>query len=276
MILKYKWCTGIWNLKTFWLTRMELSKLQTLVWPGDYHVKDHHAHKCPSIQLELFRAFGIPVRVYTHEVVTLWYRYVHPEMANLSEIVVSFTFKFLIQGSWGSLGFSQVLLPNRHLVHWNHLCRDGEQASTFPGGVTLACADSIPYWTHEHRATPRSTSCSESSGCWGLPMRNYGLGLHSSLISRWFCQMGRNQLLWCRFLVWRNCWLCFNSLFQPTFPNWSTMNLKASMKKLETSGLDLLDQMLVITHFFLIKFKISHSRNICTSLVAMSCIPPLE
>ena len=51
--------------------------MQTLVWPGDYHVKEHHAHKCPSIQLELFRAFGIPVRVYTHEVVTLWYRYVY-------------------------------------------------------------------------------------------------------------------------------------------------------------------------------------------------------
>jgi cyclin-dependent kinase 1 len=33
--------------------------------------------------------------------------------------------------------------------------------------------------------------------------------------------------------------------FKPTFPNWSTMNLKASMKKLEASGLDLLDQMLV-------------------------------
>ena len=91
----------------------------------------------------------------------------------------------------------------------------------------------------------------------------------------WF-QGDSAKLLWCRFLVWRNCWLCFNSLFQPTFPNWSTMNLKASMKKLETSGLDLLDQMLVITHFFLIKFKISHSCNICTSLVAMSRIPPLE
>ena len=40
----------------------------------------------------------------------------------------------------------------------------------------------------------------------------------------------------------------FQIYIQPTFPNWSTMNLKASMKKLEPSGLDLLDQMLVIFH----------------------------
>ena len=51
-------------------------------------------------------------------------------------------------------------------------------------------------------------------------------------------------------------WLAFfNPLLQPTFPNWSTMNLKASMKKLEPSGLDLLDQMLVIMYFFLFKFN---------------------
>ena len=32
---------------------------------------------------------------------------------------------------------------------------------------------------------------------------------------------------------------------QATFPNWQTMGLKNSMKKIEPAGLDLLDQMLV-------------------------------
>lgn len=37
-----------------------------------------------------------------------------------------------------------------------------------------------------------------------------------------------------------------NSFFsQASFPNWQTMGLKNSMKKIEPAGLDLLDQMLV-------------------------------
>ena len=108
-------------------------------------------------------------------------------MANL-KISMSLIDYLFVQGSWGSLGFSQVLLPDRHLVHWHHLCRDGEQASPFPGGATetsrLHC-----YYISLHRATRRLTSCSESSGCWELPMRTCGLGSRSSLTSRWCCQI---------------------------------------------------------------------------------------
>ena len=47
------------------------SRLQTLGWPGDSH------ERALAQISKSFRAFGIPVRVYTHEVVTLWYRYVY-------------------------------------------------------------------------------------------------------------------------------------------------------------------------------------------------------
>ena len=43
----------------------------------------------------------------------------------------------LLKGSWGTLGFSEVFLSDWHLVHWHHLCRDGQQAATFPGGVAV-------------------------------------------------------------------------------------------------------------------------------------------
>ena len=65
-----------------------------------------------------------------------------PKMANL-KISMSLIDYLFVQGSWGSLGFSQVLLPDRHLVHWHHLCRDGEQASPFPGGTIETCATLI-------------------------------------------------------------------------------------------------------------------------------------
>ena len=95
------------------------------------------------------------------------------------------------------------------------------------------------------RAIPRSTSSSGSSECWELPTRNSGQESHNFPISRFF---------WALLLILQLSWwiACnslgnhFSKLIQPTFPNWSTMNLKASMKKLEPSGLDLLDQMLVI------------------------------
>ena len=40
--------------------------------------------------------------------------------------------------------------------------------------------------------------------------------------------------------------IVYNYLFsQPIFPNWSTMSLKNSMKKIEPAGFDLLEQMLI-------------------------------
>ena len=65
-------CAGTSSRKTFWLTRMVPSRLQTLVWLGNSHY-EAFLHK-------FFRAFGIPVRVYTHEVVTLWYRWAHQKI----------------------------------------------------------------------------------------------------------------------------------------------------------------------------------------------------
>ena len=53
------------------------SRLQTLGWPGN-----NSRHK--ELLHNFFRAFGIPVRVYTHEVVTLWYRYIHHSRLRLA------------------------------------------------------------------------------------------------------------------------------------------------------------------------------------------------
>jgi len=121
----------------------------------------------------LARAFGIPVRVYTHEVVTLWYR--APEVLLGSP-------KYSCPIDIWSIGTIFAEMVNRRPLFQG----DSEIDQLFRIFRVLR--------------TP-------------------------------------NEELWPGVTQLPD--------FKPTFPNWSTMNLKASMKKLETSGLDLLDQMLV-------------------------------
>ena len=68
-----------------------------------------------------------------------------------------------------------------------------------------------------------------------------------------------------------NCAYFIRESFQPTFPNWSTMNLKASMKKLEPSGLDLLDQMLVIFQ----QWQLEMGKKLKTAEYCVRYIPSL-
>jgi len=121
----------------------------------------------------LARAFGIPVRVYTHEVVTLWYR--APEVLLGSP-------KYSCPIDIWSIGTIFAEMVNRRPLFQG----DSEIDQLFRIFRVLR--------------TP-------------------------------------NEELWPGVTQLPD--------FKPTFPNWSTMNLKASMKKLEPSGLDLLDQMLV-------------------------------
>jgi len=121
----------------------------------------------------LARAFGIPVRVYTHEVVTLWYR--APEVLLGSP-------KYSGPIDIWSIGTIFAEMVNRRPLFQG----DSEIDQLFRIFRVLR--------------TP-------------------------------------NEELWPGVTQLPD--------FKPTFPNWSTMNLKASMKKLEPSGLDLLDQMLV-------------------------------
>ena len=67
----------------------------------------------------LARAFGIPVRSYTHEVVTLWYR--APEVAPLT----SSPLQFLISVT-GPDGIYTLFNTARYLELWLHLRRDGD------------------------------------------------------------------------------------------------------------------------------------------------------
>jgi len=121
----------------------------------------------------LARAFGIPVRVYTHEVVTLWYR--APE----------------------------VLL----------------------GSPKYSC-----------------------------PIDIWSIGtIYAEMVNRRPLFQGDSEIdqLFRIFRVLRtpteDLWPGVTQLpdFKATFPNWQTLGLKNSMKKIEPAGLDLLDQMLV-------------------------------
>lgn len=121
----------------------------------------------------LARAFGIPVRVYTHEVVTLWYR--APEVLLGSP-------KYSCPIDIWSLGTIFAEMVNRRPLFQG----DSEIDQLFRIFRVLR--------------TP-------------------------------------NEELWPGVTQLPD--------FKNTFPNWSTMNLKSSMKTLEPAGLDLLDQMLI-------------------------------
>ena len=88
------------------------------------------------VQHNFLRAFGIPVRVYTHEVVTLWYRcdILKPKA---SMIVLVFSFDCILQGPRSAAWLPQVLLSTGHLVSRHHICRDGHKEATFPGDAQL-------------------------------------------------------------------------------------------------------------------------------------------
>ena len=80
----------------------------------------------------LARAFGIPVRVYTHEVVTLWYRAPEVSITLMDNITKkSLLLKFV--NCAGSPRQPKVLLPHRHLEHRHHLRWDGQQEAAVPG-----------------------------------------------------------------------------------------------------------------------------------------------
>jgi len=121
----------------------------------------------------LARAFGIPVRVYTHEVVTLWYR--APEVLLGSP-------KYSCPIDIWSIGTIFAEMVNRRPLFQG----DSEIDQLFRIFRVL-----------------RTPSEELWPGVTQLPD------------------------------------------FKPTFPNWSTMNLKSSMKKLEPLGLELLDLMLI-------------------------------
>jgi len=121
----------------------------------------------------LARAFGIPVRVYTHEVVTLWYR--APEVLLGSP-------KYSCPIDIWSIGTIFAEMVNRRPLFQG----DSEIDQLFRIFRVL-----------------RTPSEELWPGVTQLPD------------------------------------------FKPSFPNWTTMNLKNSMKKLEPAGLDLLDLMLI-------------------------------
>ena len=84
----------------------------------------------------LARAFGIPVRVYTHEVVTLWYRCGFDQYLATNGafwFLLKLIFHFNLQGTRGSIGLSQVFLSIGCVVLGHHICRDAEQKATVPG-----------------------------------------------------------------------------------------------------------------------------------------------
>ena len=132
----------------------------------------------------LARAFGIPVRVYTHEVVTLWYRCGFDQY-----LATNGAFWFLLKLIFHlqSLGHQRFYwaVPSI-LVHW-------------------MCGPWAPYlqrcWTESHcsrwlgdfwdfkisqifRVTRRLISCSGSFGCFELQQIRSGLGSHHFLITR--------------------------------------------------------------------------------------------
>jgi len=121
----------------------------------------------------LARAFGIPVRVYTHEVVTLWYR--APEVLLGSP-------KYSCPIDIWSIGTIFAEMANRKPLFQG----DSEIDQLFRIFRVLR--------------TP-------------------------------------NEELWPGVTQMPD--------FKPTFPNWSTMNLKTSMKKMEPAGLELLELMLI-------------------------------
>merc|ERR1719346_147896 len=121
----------------------------------------------------LARAFGIPVRVYTHEVVTLWYR--APEVLLGSP-------KYSCPIDIWSIGTIFAEMVNRRPLFQG----DSEIDQLFRIFRVLK--------TPTEELWPGVTQLPD---------------------------------------------------FKPTFPNWQTLNLKNSMKKLESAGLDLLEAMLV-------------------------------
>lgn len=121
----------------------------------------------------LARAFGIPVRVYTHEVVTLWYR--APEVLLGSP-------KYSCPIDMWSMGTIFAEMVNRRPLFQG----DSEIDQLFRIFRVLK--------TPTEELWPGVTQLPD---------------------------------------------------FKPTFPNWSTFNLKQSMKKLEPAGMDLLEQMLI-------------------------------
>ena len=75
----------------------------------------------------LARAFGIPVRAYTHEVgldpAAVLFGFLMPQSSPPGG-------HFVVSCSRDPVGVQDVLHPSGHLVHWMHFCRDAEpQAS---------------------------------------------------------------------------------------------------------------------------------------------------